>query len=402
MADISKIVVLKPVLALETEALGRLTFRHLSFGAMIELEKRNDAAAFEPATFLDELIGRLGKKEASSGDDLAEADRALSEADIAKLTDAERVAIAEGLVTGLGLHTEPVMATETDEEGRRVSRIAEHKVVLEREEGEPAEVFLLRAWRDHAKRFSEQASKMMKSVLGEASGISESLRKAIAPGLLENITASQRLGAQISQMIPKLGITDQLKGISSITDHVRNLGVGGIGRDFTGLDRGSPSIADIGRPSTLFPTYEDVAPLQLPELDFENPIFETNERLTEMGEHIAEMRALAATTAAMQQSLNTVATQILTQFAEGAEKARKAGYYALAISVISAVLALVAILTGLWGDFRQDGQDRASDRAAQSRLDEELAVRRQELEASNRLAAAIEAQRPPNPAPAKR
>lgn len=396
MLDISKID-RQPVFAFESKTLGRLTFRYLSVGATMELHEADEAQAFEPDTFFDALVARLGRKPPpDKTDEAGEAEdgfSTLSEADIALLAPEERAAIAEGLVEGLRLDREPVRETNTDDEGRRVSRIASYKVLLEQQDGETAEEFLLRAWRDHAERFAESSKRMMRGVLGEASKISEGLKRAITPGLLENITASQRLSAQISQMIPSLGIADHLKGVTSLSDHIKGLG---IGRDIGALGVG-PSIANIGRGASAFPSYEQVEVPRLPELNFTNPIHETNERLTEMGEHIAEMRELAATTAAMQQSLNTVATQILTQFAEGAEKSKKVGYLALAVGVISAVLALVAILTGLWGDLRQNDMDRASDRAAQSRLDEELTIRRQELEASNRLAAAIEAQRPPTP-----
>lgn len=406
MVDLSKID-RQPVFAFKSKALGHLTFRYLSVGTTIELQEADEAQTFDSETFFDALVSRLGRKPPPEHADEAGEEKdgfsTLSEAEIAQLPSDERAAIAEGLVGGLRLDREPVWETDDDEEGRRIARIASYKILLERTDGETAEEFLLRAWRDHAERFAENSKKMMRGVLGEATKISESLKRAITPGLLENITASQRLGAQISQMMPSLKIADQLKGVTSISDHIKDLGIGGIGgigRDIGALGRSSPNIADIARGASAFPRYEEVEIPRLPELKFTNPIHETNERLTEMGGHIAEMRELAATTATMQQSLNTVATQILTQFAEGAEKSKKVGYLALSVGVISAVLALVAILTGLWGDFRQDGQDRASDRAAQARLDEELSLRRQELEASNRLAAAIEAQRPQaRPAP---
>jgi hypothetical protein len=385
----------KPILSLDIPSLGPLVFRHLSVGATIELQEIDEKHPFEPAPFFDQLLGRLGSFAPSSDGDTEPA-KPITQEDIAKLSSEERERIAEALIPALRLHTEATRETETDSEGNRTSRISGHKVVLDREDGEAPDAFLLRAWRDQCRRLTESAKSMMKSVLGEASGISEALKNAITPGLLTNITASQRLSAQISQMMPKVRIADQFKGITTISDRFKDLGIGNIGRDIGALGKTGSSIGDTGR-STAFPRYEEFVAPELPELNFENPLFETNERLGEMGEHIAEMRALAATTATMQQSLNTVATQILTQFAEGAEKSKKVGYLALAVGVISAVLALVAILTGLWGDLRQNDMDRASDRAAQSRLAEELTIRRQELEASNRLAAAIEAQRPPTP-----
>lgn len=175
---------------------------------------------------------------------------------------------------------------------------AEWRSVLEREEHETPDRFLLRAYRDNAKRAAEKWKETNEKLKRQFEGLTGSLSRSGIEALMRGNSAADR----ISELIGRTPQHD-LPGASG------------------------------------WRTFEPVRPIDIPII--ENPIHETNKKLGKLGASIDEMRELYVQQATMQQSLNQVATEILDNFVTGSKSAAKSSRNALVTAILAIVVTLV-------------------------------------------------------------
>lgn len=392
--------------AATTRAFGEVAVRPLTVNDMIELEEADAAAAFTTDNFSAAMAKLLCAR--ADGAPLTDADMLVLDAD-------DRAQIVRGLLSS-NRFLFSLKASSGASEGSGEVPAPTSEKLLPRDEGEADEAYLLRGWRDYRRRFAAQTREAMGARMA---GLSEQLKKALAPSLAVNTAASLRLSSQLKAMqAPSLKLAEQLREAMApslklsaavkaltqpsrgIVDQMGKLGIGAKrfqvdpelkrvveqikptrGLDATALIDAAAADRAKSSPEYSFPT---IPP---------NPAHQTNALLEEMSRHIGEMRDLAATTAEMQQSLNDVAATILTEFSKGAEDSRVATGRALKIAVGSTILSLIAVLASIWGVFYQDLQSTKRDKSDEKASQSLLRATKDNTKALDRFVRGLEAER---------
>lgn len=141
-------------------------------------------------------------------------------------------------------------------------------------------------------------------------------------------------------------------------------------------------------------------------LVFENPIVRTNALLENMGREITRMGDISDRTAAMQASLNDQASEAIDKMEEGAKATDASANKALRVGMIGvwiAVASLIASLASTVGIALWDHVEDAKDKAEEVRERQaDRALMRQQLEATRRYEAAMQARVERLEAPARK
>lgn len=195
----------------------------------------------------------------------------------------------------------------------------EWKELLERGQDEAAAAFLLRAFRDYDERRIVQAQALNDKLRRDFKGLAGSLSGRGFDALVKGSAASDR-------------IKEIIEGSHSSL----------IGRSL----RRPPYGASASDRPELF---------RIPEMP-ENPIHETNRKLTEMAASTEEMRQLYFQQAALQENLNTVATEILDKFVKGSKDAARSSRNALIVAGIAVAATIIPFLYGLAFDDEREAQ----------------------------------------------
>jgi hypothetical protein len=327
-----------PMFTFEAKALGPLIFKPLTFSHMVELEDAGQD--LNPSEFVSRLILTLARR---PSDTTGEEATRLEPTDVEKLLPEEREEITNRLISGL----EYIFTDRSaDDAGVEQSDAADSPTPLARTENESDEAYLQRGWLTYHHRQREKMSAALQPFVSSVSKIGEDIRKAMAPGLFANLEASQKVSDQIARM-----------------RHVTELG------------------------RLAFP--KDERPAALPRPNIKNPTHETNRRLAALTDHLSEMRTLAANTAAMQETLNGYARDILTGFAVGAKESKEASDKALKVASVSAIGALLAVVVGIGAVAYQDWKSSQQQAAESSRFAAERELRQRETAATARLVDAL-------------
>jgi hypothetical protein len=331
--------------------IGSVEIRGLSFGGLEKLEKADKEAPFTPESFLRELVRNMVRRPDSPKEELG------SEEIEQLLGDRERIIPA--LIQASHFFDKPISHAVTAG-GEGGEKNAGRQLVTERKEGEGDEEYLLRGYREYVARTMQTFRNMFSDVADRLKGFTPSLGKSLAAGLMDNMRASQRVADRLASM--RSGQEELARRLAqsptdAVSKHLRP-------------DHAQRSV-----------------PLRLPELP-PNPIFQTNKLLHELGEDIAEMRELAIETADMQQSLNDVASRLLTEFTVGAadskaaaDKTLKIARYGLAIAAVSAVFAAVAIFVTVWTSGPSDNELQLM-REQREATQQELRLTREQVRAT--------------------
>jgi uncharacterized membrane protein len=329
-----------PHVVASTESLGDVSIRRLNMRDMIALQARNSTEPFDASKLASSVLQRVAS--ASDGSPM-------TAEELAKLKPEERGQIVEAVVAD---HPSlfDLAATSADPEATKPDDAP--RLTLSRAEGESAEDYLFRGWSNHNATFLAGIRKTLATAESLGKGLSGPMRMALAA----NNSASAKLSEQLKAM--------HLGGAAGALSHIEA----------------------VRQPT---PTFD----LRLPP----NPIVETNAILSDVAQHIGDMRDLASTTAEMQQSLNTVAQTILTEFKEGADAAAKSSKDALSVakiglivSIVTAVLTLLAIGVAVVLAILQS-QDQATQQARSEALGRaELVSQQQHTKALTRYAEALE------------
>lgn len=379
----------EPVYTIETEHLGELRFHRITVGDISALMKAETETPETAASFVDLLLTMVGRHAQIQGEDQA---RPIALDEVRQLSAEERAAIVKGLIDGLELQYEVISTPKDDDEGER-SATSRYEVTTPREDQEDDEAYLHRAWTVYRDRYQATAKRTMEAILGPASTLSAVGRMNLLPGLQANIAASERLRDQLNWLKPgNLLGSDIAKMAKAGSFKALDLGIGSNG----------------GRIISQ--------PPELPRIDFTpppNPAHKTNTLLADMGERIEAMRAVALTTAEMQQTLNDVARKAVTDFAAGAEQSKAAGDRALLVSVVAAVIGGVSLIVAAASTWvtvdlshRQARDAKAQALTETARRQAETDLRKREVTATERLIALLEKSPPKageqvRPAPVK-
>ena len=325
-----------PMFTFEAKALGPLIFKQLNFSHMVELEDADQDLG--PSEFVSRLIRTLARRPGDAGDQTTH----LEPAEIETLLPEEREEITKRLIAGL----EYIFIDRSGDHTGAEASDADSPALMARTDNESDEAYLQRGWRTYHQRQREKMSAAFQPFVSSVSKLGEDIRKAMAPGLFANLEASQKVSDQIARM-----------------RHVTELG--------------------------RFDFLQDERPPALPRPNLKNPAHETNRRLAALADHMSEMRTLAANTAAMQETLNGYARDILTGFAVGAKESKEASDKALKVASVSAIGALLAVVVGIGAVAYQDWKSSRQQAAESARVADEQVLRRRELAATARLVDAL-------------
>lgn len=350
-----------------TEAFGPVTIERLTIGGMSDLDGQGAQDA-DPAKLAELMITQLCHK--------ADGTR-LTEGEVSALSPADRAVLVQGLIdANEDLFGDPVTERGEDENGHTKIRKTGVRITMPRGESESAESYLHRGWQAQLGRLKAQVEAMLPAI----SGMRDTIRTAVMPDLIKNVSAAARLG-------------QQLKGLSSLGASV---GTGLI--KTPGL--GAPPFSMPREPTAPRPTIE---PLK-------NPAVKTNVLLSEVKVELEQMRAVAALTAEMQQTLNDVARTILTEFSKGAEDAAKTSenslkmaelgirfakrsyWVAIASMIVSTVVALVALWTSIDASGKRTNEQTQSAARLEAARNAEIHSRDELTRALDRHSRALEAQ----------
>ncbi len=326
-----------PMFTFEAKALGPLLFKQLNFSHMVELEDADQELG--PSEFVSQLILTLARRPgAAAGDEAAR----LEPAEVERLLPEEREEITKRLIAGL----EYIFIDRSGDDTGAEQSDPDSPTPMARTDNESDEAYLQRGWLTYHHRQREKMSAALQPFVSSVSKIGEDIRKAMAPGLFANIEASQKVSDQIARM-----------------RHVTELG--------------------------RFDFLQDERPSALPRPNLKNPAHETNRRLAALTDHMSEMRTLAANTAAMQETLNGYARDILTGFAVGAKESKEASDKALRVAIVSAIGALLAVVVGVGAVAYQDWKSSQHQAVESARLADERELRQREIAATARLIDAL-------------
>jgi hypothetical protein len=214
------------------------------------------------------------------------------------------------------------------------------KLSLERKQDETAADYLFRAYRDRLDRQLEQMRESMKKIQRQFAGLSGSLSASGFDSLLASASASRRIDDIIKGSVGSDRIAEIINGSvgrERISDILKGSGTDKIAE---AMKRASEGI--VGRGTGAY-TFQPERSYTLPHIQ-PNPIHETNTTLAKVASSIDEMRDLFAQQAVMQQSLNTVATEILDKFAKGTKDAEQSSKRALRIAMIAIAASILPFI----------------------------------------------------------
>ena len=190
----------------------------------------------------------------------------------------------------------------------------------------------------------------------EAQG--ERLKKMLEP--LSKGFASDTFAAQIKQLAEPLSARLASSGFNATTLESlrRNLSISDQLKDtLRAFDKSTIAREILSEPARL--EIHSPRPIEFPE----NPIVETNRRLSSMLDQIGEMRALAARSAELIDSMNRTALQMQANFISNARSTQKSALIAIGIAVFS----LLASSFFSWLSY-SDGKEQSEKSNSQIKL----------------------------------
>ena len=318
----------QPVLVESVGDLGTLSLRRMTIKTLKEIVSADPSGKLPVEDLVNAIIQALARK--PDGTELR-----LTE--VKQIDSEDRKRLVYSLIA---LHPEWFRTDATSE-------IDDEAKGIIRDPLETEEAFLVRGYRASVERLNGSIKRSVEQVSLQLSGASDHLKKILSPGLIDNLRASQRL-ADVVKRMSGTWTSDMLKNAD-----------GPSAKSATASIRQIPYALD----------HIKIAP---------NPVFKTNEILSEVTSQIGEMRDLASATAEMQQSLNDTASTALTEFSKGAEKSARAARNGLIIAGISALLALASIFVSIYLGHQQAADSKARDIASMSKI-QALIVSEQQL-----------------------
>ena len=333
----------EPEFSIDTTSLGRLDALPFTIGRMSEIEKTESET---PTSFINAFIATVGRN--SDGIEL-------TDDDVVKLSDAERDEFAKrALESYQYLFRERVSEKRTDEAGRVVISFRDGDVKHQREEDESDSAYLFRLFKLQTAELKERARRMM----APFEDMLKANKRMFTPSFLEAFTKSQTATAQLGNMIDRLRVNmPDLSGITATT---------------SALDRIKSS--DVYRPE-----------LRVPDLsNIRNPVYDTNERLSEVVNRLNSMEELALQIAETVKSVSDAASQFIVDFGVATGKAdrasRRAIWIAVTAVVVAALMTIVQIGYSEWRNERGQSNTETTINSISARIEETAERQRESME----------------------
>ena len=333
----------EPEFSIDTTSLGRLDALPFTMGRMSEIEKTESET---PTSFINAFIATVGRN--SDGIEL-------TDDDVVKLSDAERDEFAKrALESYQYLFRERVSEKRTDEAGRVVISFRDGDVKHQREEDESDSAYLFRLFKLQTAELKERARRMM----APFEDMLKANKRMFTPSFLEAFTKSQTATAQLGNMIDRLRVNmPDLSGITATT---------------SALDRIKSS--DVYRPE-----------LRVPDLsNIRNPVYDTNERLSEVVNRLDSMEELALQMAETVKSVSDAASQFVVDFGVATGKAdrasRRAIWIAVTAVVVAALMTIVQIGYSEWRNERGQSNTETTINSISARIEETAERQRESME----------------------
>ena len=333
----------EPEFSIDTTSLGRLDALPFTIGRMSEIEKTESET---PTSFINAFIATVGRN--SDGIEL-------TDDDVVKLSDAERDEFAKrALESYQYLFRERVSEKRTDEAGRVVISFRDGDVKHQREEDESDSAYLFRLFKLQTAELKERARRMM----APFEDMLKANKRMFTPSFLEAFTKSQTATAQLGNMIDRLRVNmPDLSGITATT---------------SALDRIKSS--DVYRPE-----------LRVPDLsNIRNPVYDTNERLSEVVNRLDSMEELALQMAETVKSVSDAASQFIVDFGVATGKAdrasRRAIWIAVTAVVVAALMTIVQIGYSEWRNERGQSNTETTINSISARIEETAERQRESME----------------------
>ena len=333
----------EPEFSIDTTSLGRLDALPFTIGRMSEIEKTESET---PTSFINAFIATVGRN--SDGIEL-------TDDDVVKLSDAERDEFAKrALESYQYLFRERVREKRTDEAGRVVISFRDGDVKHQREEDESDSAYLFRLFKLQTAELKERARRMM----APFEDMLKANKRMFTPSFLEAFTKSQTATAQLGNMIDRLRVNmPDLSGITATT---------------SALDRIKSS--DVYRPE-----------LRVPDLsNIRNPVYDTNERLSEVVNKLDSMEELALQMAETVKSVSDAASQFIVDFGVATGKAdrasRRAIWIAVTAVVVAALMTIVQIGYSEWRNERGQSNTETTINSISARIEETAERQRESME----------------------
>ena len=290
------------------------------------------------------ILQIVGRKIVLSADNQESSEAALSDEDIQEITDEEIEAFSKDFVSHndwlLHSYDNANKQESSSHENDSIGPSRTEPDALAKGDGERNSDYLIRVLHRYFEAQGERLKKMLEPLSkGLASDTFAAQIKKLTEPLSVRLASSAFDASTLESLRRNISISDQLK------DTLRAFEKSAVAREIT------------AEPARL-----EIHPLR--PIDFpENPIVETNRRLGSMLDQIGEMRALAARSAELIDSMNQTTLKMQANFISNARSTQRSALVAIGI----AVLSLLASSFFSWLSY-SDGKEQAEKSNTQIKL----------------------------------
>lgn len=327
---------------LATEALGTIQCGSLSLKTFADVEKCVKKPGSDAADIARQILGMVGRRVIFGASDTEPQEIDLTEEDIRQVSNLEIEQFAQEFIAHnewlRHYYDDESRRTTANEKGEQVTSYAPNIADIPKGEDESASQYLIRV----LDRYFDGQRNRMKKLLGYGLSASSTL-----------LDEYKKLGEPLSSRFGK-GIFND----SALESIRRNLSMSDQFQDTIKAFKQSTLDQGIARAS-IEPNLLQIRPLHIPD----NPIIETNRRLTAVLDQMQEMRPLVAQSAELIGNMNDTALKMQASFMANASSTR---WYAL-IAIAIAALGLVVSSIFSWLSYA-DGNQQSGKNDAQTKL----------------------------------
>ena len=306
----------KPEFYIDVAALGRIDALPLTIGRLMEIERTE---AKSSTSFMKKFIAVVGRN--SDGEEL-------TDEDVETLSDEDRDEFAEK-VLGFNqyLFRENMQERRQDKEGHIVISFEGDDVKHPKEEGESHSDYLFCLLKLQREELKEQTRR----ILAPFDSIFKSTKQTFTPPFIEAFTKSRSATAQLGDMIDRMRIK-----IPSVFD---------VSETTSALNRLKARSSHPPEPSIL-----DFSQMN-------NPVYNTNERLSDVVYRLDSMETVALQMAETVNSVSDAASRFLVDFGAATARAGRSSRRMMRIAAVAIVVAVLSTFIqvfywerGIWRD----------------------------------------------------
>jgi hypothetical protein len=324
----------EPEFSVNTKSLGRIDALPLTNGRMEALDGLDGIEGVSSSAFMDSLIVAISRKEDRSE---------LGKDEISRLTESEKNEFAAKFLE------------------RNQYLLPEDNTKHPRAEDESDSEFLFRLFKDDQAKQQER----MRQLIGPFKNALEAHKNLFTPSFLEAFKNSQSSVAQLQDLAKRLG--------GNIPD-LSKLGV-------------ATSVDALARPAPierLRPHVPDFSAIRHPSQD-------TNERLSEVVDHLDQMGVLAVQTAKTVGDVSKTVSELLITLGAASDKSDRASRRAMKIAISALMVAVLSPLVQIVYSEWRTHQDQTATNAVVTEVADRIdSVVEAQRDSAKRLSNALE------------